>query len=63
MVDGLDEDRLWVLGYGPERDIAEPAELRERVADLARKTLSDIRKVTVTRRDEVLNPQRRYYPM
>ena len=38
-VDGLDEIVWWVLGYGPEVEVLRPAELRHRVADLARRTL------------------------
>jgi predicted DNA-binding transcriptional regulator YafY len=39
-VDGLDEILWWVLGYGPEVEVIAPAELRTRVADMARRTLA-----------------------
>ena len=39
-VDGLSEIVWWVLGYGPEVEVLEPAELRTRVADLARRMLA-----------------------
>jgi predicted DNA-binding transcriptional regulator YafY len=38
-VDGLDEIIWWILGYGPEVEVLRPAELRHRVADLARRLL------------------------
>lgn len=34
-VDGLDEILWWVLGYGPGAQVIEPAELRDRVAEMA----------------------------
>lgn len=37
-VDGLEEIVWWVLGYGPGATVLEPAELAERVRDLARAT-------------------------
>ena len=37
-VDGLDEIVWWVLSMGPHAVVREPAELRERVAELARET-------------------------
>lgn len=37
-VDGLDEIEWWVLGYGPGATVLEPAELAERVRELARAT-------------------------
>jgi predicted DNA-binding transcriptional regulator YafY len=39
-VDGLSEILWWVLGYGPEVEVLSPPELRQRLADLARKTLA-----------------------
>jgi len=38
-VDGLDEIVWWILGYGPEVEVLAPSELRERMADLARRML------------------------
>jgi proteasome accessory factor B len=38
-VDGLDEIVWWVLGYGPEVEVIEPANLRTRLADMTRRTL------------------------
>ena len=38
-VDGLDEIVWWVLGYGPHARVEAPAELAERVAELARGTV------------------------
>ena len=37
-IDGLDEIVWWVLSMGPHAVVREPAELRERVAELARET-------------------------
>jgi proteasome accessory factor B len=39
-VDGLDEIVWWVLGYGPEVEVLRPPELRNRLADMARRTLA-----------------------
>jgi proteasome accessory factor B len=38
-VDGLDEIVWWILGYGPEVEVLAPKELRDRMADLARRML------------------------
>jgi proteasome accessory factor B len=38
-VDGLSEIVWWVLGYGPEVEVLEPPELRDRVAEAARRML------------------------
>lgn len=38
-VDGLDEIIWWVLGYGPEVEVLRPADLRRRVAGMAKKML------------------------
>ncbi|MEX2672875.1 MAG: WYL domain-containing protein [Phycisphaeraceae bacterium] len=38
-VEGLDEIVWWLLGYGPHAHVREPAELAERVAELARGTV------------------------
>ena len=51
-VAGLDEIRMWVLSLGPEIEVLEPEELRDRVRDSLEKTLagySETRKETVTR--------------
>jgi proteasome accessory factor B len=37
-VSGLDEILWWVLGYGPHARVLEPADLRRRVAEAARRT-------------------------
>ena len=39
-VDGLDEIVWWILGYGPEVEVLQPADLRRRLADLARRMLA-----------------------
>ena len=38
-VDGLDEIAWWVLGYGPEVEVLKPADLRRRIAGMARRML------------------------
>ena len=42
-VDGLDEIVWWILGYGPHAEVLKPAELRRRVAELARQMLETYR--------------------
>jgi predicted DNA-binding transcriptional regulator YafY len=37
-IDGLDEITWWVLGYGPHCAVQEPAELRQKVAELPQAT-------------------------
>ena len=43
-VDGLDEIIWWVLGYGPEVEVVQPPELRQRVAAMAQRMLDLYRK-------------------
>ena len=38
-VDGLDEIVWWILGYGPEVEVLRPPELRQRVAEMAKRML------------------------
>jgi predicted DNA-binding transcriptional regulator YafY len=39
-VDGLDEIAWWVIGYGPEVEVIQPPELRDRLAAMARRMVS-----------------------
>ncbi len=43
-VDGLDEIVWWVLGYGPEVEVLEPAELRSRLVAMGRRMLAQYEK-------------------
>lgn len=40
-VNGLDEIKWWILGYGDQAEVIEPAELREELTDMARNLLSE----------------------
>lgn len=39
-VNGLDEIKWWIIGYGQEAEVLEPDELRRKVADMARAMLA-----------------------
>jgi len=43
-VDGLDEIVWWVLGYGPHAEVIAPADLREKVCELAEGTCNVYRR-------------------
>jgi len=38
-VNGLDEIKWWIIGYGDQAEVLEPAELREKIAEMARSLL------------------------
>lgn len=61
-VDGLDEIKQWVMGFGPEACVEEPEELRKLVKEGLKRTLAHYEKTSFEYREKIesrAKPQRR----